>query len=105
MTRYIHLREHDGRHLAPKGGATIAYDPADRVAGVAVCSRRDQYNKKLGRAIAEGRMRKAMNLKADVDAAAVLGPGNSSGPVGKHLKRWAKVVMPLLGEKLEVANG
>jgi hypothetical protein len=68
MTHFIHMRyttpvnrtdglsyEIDGR-----GGLTIAYkvDHEDNaiVIGYAKCSRRDLYNKKKGRAIAEGRM-------------------------------------------------
>lgn len=65
MTNFIHMRyttavngsfEIDGR-----GGLTIAYalDPeaSELRIGYAKCSRRDLYNKKRGRAIAEGRLK------------------------------------------------
>lgn len=69
MTHFIHLRyttevntaigkqlEIDGR-----GGLTVAYvlDPenSELRIGYAKCSRRDLYNKKRGRAIAEGRLK------------------------------------------------
>lgn len=65
QTKFLHLRRvefPDGvPTVATKGGVTIAYqqpdpkDPFYRV-GVAVCGKREAYNRKLGRTIAMGRM-------------------------------------------------
>lgn len=57
-TRVIHLRERDSRGwISPKGGQTIVTITMGDlvVSGVAECSPKDNYNKKRGREIAEGR--------------------------------------------------
>jgi hypothetical protein len=38
-----------------EGGWTIAIDPEKRLIGISICSPKDQFNKKLGRKIAEER--------------------------------------------------
>lgn len=64
-THFHHLRVADPKlslgYLvhACKGGATVAYwqpEPGVVLYAVAHCSPRDNYNKKIGRAIAEGRL-------------------------------------------------
>ena len=57
--RFIHLRFWNGTGiLAPDGGYTIAYVPTSSHVHVAYsrCSLRDNFNKKVGRNIAAGRM-------------------------------------------------
>lgn len=102
MTRYMHLREW-GSHgdVAAKGGVTIAWDSDEKIAGVAVCSKRDTFSKLRGRTIAEGRMRRAVSMKADPSAPAVLGPGNKDGAVSKYLTQWAERVMPIISERID----
>lgn len=60
MTKFIHIRRGIGAGLQEKGGATIAYEfnPDTRQAqyAVAKCSTRDNYCKKIGRDIAQGRL-------------------------------------------------
>ena len=65
-THFHHLRPaadpFDARptdERATKGGATVAYwqpEPGVVLYAVAHCSPRDNYNKKIGRAVAEGRL-------------------------------------------------
>ena len=67
---FIHIRNHTYRQefgdwfpdgYAPTGGATIAvvYNPdlEVHIYAVALCNPKDNYNKKIGRKIAEGRLR------------------------------------------------
>lgn len=67
--RYIHLRVHDfpapgddqDALLSPFGGTTIAYRLLDEKTieyAVAECNDKDNYNKKIGRDIATGRLLK-----------------------------------------------
>ena len=70
--RYIHLRNNDYAELEPaierphsNGGATIAYSVLpngdDKViveAAIAYCSPRDTFNRRVGRSVAAGRLRK-----------------------------------------------
>lgn len=58
MCRFAHFREINRGEIATKGGTTIAYDFSDTEIkyGVAECSRRDNYCRKIGRAIAGGRL-------------------------------------------------
>jgi hypothetical protein len=54
-----------GRRIKPQGGYTYAcvMDDSGRVAnGMAVCSFKDNYNKKIGRQIAVGRAMKQLNV-------------------------------------------
>jgi hypothetical protein len=59
-TYYMHYRRRDTSGCAlPQGGATLAIRTVGEnriVVGMALCSNRDVFNKKLGRAIAEGRI-------------------------------------------------
>jgi len=59
-THFHHLRTGGWPDAyATKGGATVAYwqpEPGVVLYAVAHCSPRDNYNKKIGRAIAEGRL-------------------------------------------------
>lgn len=71
MTKFIHLRKGTlFGELSPKGGATIAYDfdPETRVVAfvAAQCSRDAHYNKKVGRAVSGGRLRKYGGEKLNV---------------------------------------
>lgn len=73
--RYEHCRNYmtgprvfhkgfDSPPMASKGGTTICYieneDNQVVVSGMAVCSKEDQYNKKIGRAISLGRAMKEL---------------------------------------------
>ena len=49
----FHYREGQSR-----GGLTIVFDPKARLFGISKCSSRDNYNKRLGRLIAMGRIQK-----------------------------------------------
>ena len=79
--RYMHIRLHNDKdEVLSKGGKTVAYigefqevpEIKDYIPkhkrlieierGVANCSRRDVYNKKLGRLIATGRLLKKLGL-------------------------------------------
>ena len=61
-THFHHLRLPEGvrgEEIPTKGGATVAYwqpEPGVVLYAVAHCSPRDNYNKKIGRAVAEGRL-------------------------------------------------
>ena len=63
--QFYHFRLVDQEYLdqpASKGGVTICFVPnsvGGYAAGVAICSNFENYNKKIGRLIAEGRTRKA----------------------------------------------
>lgn len=50
-----------------KGGLTVVFDPVSRLYGVAVCSKKDNYNKKMGVRIATGRIEKAKKNLAPVE--------------------------------------
>jgi hypothetical protein len=55
-----HIRVWDGKRLYGKGGLTVVeinspLQEAPVAVGMAVCSKHDNYNKKLGRTIALGR--------------------------------------------------
>ena len=60
QTYFMHYRRRNrAGDVLPQGGATLAIRPVgeDRiVVGMALCSQRDVFNKKLGRTIAEGRL-------------------------------------------------
>jgi hypothetical protein len=54
-----------GRKIEPRGGYTYARvtdDWGDGADGFAVCSRKDNFNKKIGRQIAVGRAMKQLNV-------------------------------------------
>lgn len=61
-TKFIHFRvmedgEYGGSNTpSARGGVTICYNPELRRIGIAVCSPEDNYCKKIGREISEGRM-------------------------------------------------
>lgn len=65
MTKFIHLRLYDswaGR-MYEKGGATVAYDLVDNPDSgttiqyaTSMCSMKDNYNKTIGRKVADGRL-------------------------------------------------
>lgn len=64
--KYIHLRRYDPEgNLLPKGGATIAYVLIHALLQykIARCNYKDVFSRKIGRAIASGRM-----LKGDYDS-------------------------------------
>ena len=53
--------------VLPQGGATVVTvedDHGNRATGVAMCSSRDNYNKKIGRMIATGRAKKELGKVA-----------------------------------------
>lgn len=54
MTKFIHGHTRDGQRF------TAAYDNSGETIQIAVslCSKRDQFNKKIGRLISEGRLNK-----------------------------------------------
>jgi len=56
--KFIHMRPPGTKHKYGEGGITIAYELQDAVvlAAAAYCSRKDQYNKTVGRKIAASRM-------------------------------------------------
>lgn len=61
MVKYIHLRVYKDVHsIVPeaKGGITFAYDITGDTINftTSTCNARDHYNKKIGRAIAGGRL-------------------------------------------------
>lgn len=59
--RYIHVRNKDANgNILCKGGTTIGYavDGIKVSYAIAHCSKRDNYNKSVGRAICKGRMEK-----------------------------------------------
>lgn len=73
---YIHIRypsEDDELELSGKGGATIAYRPTPDNEGVefgiAICSDRDNYCKRIGRDISLGRL-----LSGDREILPITGP-------------------------------
>mgnify|MGYP006355039505 CR=1 FL=1 len=56
--RVYHQREKKGENISPLGGATkveITTPDGKDLVGEAICSKRDNYNKKVGAAIAIGR--------------------------------------------------
>lgn len=58
--RFLHIRkENDIREMSIKGGITVAYEVDDDTVEIATarCSDRDNYCRKTGRSIAEGRFR------------------------------------------------
>ena len=62
--RHERYKDNIGR-IKPNGGRTVAWIYEDdnknvALSSVAVCSKRDTYNKKLGRRIAIGRLLKAL---------------------------------------------
>lgn len=66
MVKYIHLRVYDEAHGGPlsKGGITFAYDiQGDQIRyTMSKCNDKDHYNKKIGRAIASGRLAKGIGV-------------------------------------------
>lgn len=52
------------QHVLPQGGATVVrmLDGEREATGVAFCSNRDNFSKKIGRMIATGRARKQLEL-------------------------------------------
>lgn len=63
MTKFMHVRNHVGEgDVETKGGVTIAYTEEAVPEGIrvifatAVCSSRDNYCRRTGRVIAEGRL-------------------------------------------------
>jgi hypothetical protein len=56
---YKHFHQSPGEFnwdWMPSGGATVAIDPKTRTVGISVCSPKDQFSKKTGRKVAEGRL-------------------------------------------------
>lgn len=51
----FHFRVWDGENANSRGGATVVFEPSLSRFGVSICSRKDGFNKKLGRRIAMGR--------------------------------------------------
>lgn len=71
MTKFIHIRRSSLLgELSPMGGLTVAYDfdPEARVVAftTAKCNDREHYNKKVGRAVTEGRLSKYGGEKLNV---------------------------------------
>lgn len=67
MCKFIHLRN---AHNMSRGGMTIAFDTIPQPDGslvveaaLAICSTRDNFNRRLGRAISEGRLRKGVAIR------------------------------------------
>lgn len=71
--KYMHLRNRDCYgHFEAKGGYTIAYVPANEErtcydVGVARCSKKDNYVKKLGRTQAKERLNSIERYRVVVD--------------------------------------
>ena len=59
---FRHDRTKDGDKIASKGGKTTAYIRNDKrediISEISVCSMKDNYSKRIGRLISEGRLRK-----------------------------------------------
>jgi hypothetical protein len=67
--RFLHIRKHTKTGtLLPTGGATIAVTKADKGYNfyVAQCSDKDVFNKKIGRSVASGRLKKVGEAHFDV---------------------------------------
>ena len=58
VLRYYHYRLYQDDKMLANGGVTVCYDEDARRLGVAVCSWKDNYNKRVGRNIAKGRLAK-----------------------------------------------
>lgn len=61
--KYLYIRPRDAEgHLSNKGGVTVAFDVDDNVLWYtsATCSKKDQFNRKIGRSIATGRFDKGI---------------------------------------------
>jgi hypothetical protein len=56
----------DGLQKTSKGGVTVIQNPENGYVGIAVCSPKDNWNRKLGLKIAEGRVNLHPN-QTDVD--------------------------------------
>ena len=71
QVKYKHIRmlEEDGSEhgkILPTGGQTIAYielEDGKQIKGYADCSIKDTYNKKLGRIISTGRLKKELGVE------------------------------------------
>lgn len=69
MTKFAHFRDRDfayvGGPLKLKGGCTAAYFEADGVVtfSVARCNDNENFNRKIGRAVAEGRLLKGKQVQ------------------------------------------
>lgn len=63
MCKFLHVRNRDANgNLLNNGGATVAFDVDGDVLfyASALCSRKDQFNRRIGRLIAEGRFDKGI---------------------------------------------
>jgi hypothetical protein len=54
MLTFKHYYDKD-YYGGPKGGYTIAIDHERKTAGISICSKKDQFNKKVGRQLATSR--------------------------------------------------
>jgi len=66
LVKFRHERELNGDEILPKGGKTVAYIVLDKESGEsisaeALCSKKDTFNKVLGRIVALGRLKKKLN--------------------------------------------
>jgi len=68
MTKFIHIRTQDEQgRIAAHGGVTVAYveheDHSQATYAISICTRNDNYDKRRGRQIAQGRLwkRRAAN--------------------------------------------
>jgi hypothetical protein len=79
-----------GDNDVERGGYTITYDSTLGVAGVAVCSRRDQYSRKKGILLAMNRMALAVAHREQGGFGTVIVvPGIYGGKVAQQLRRAA----------------
>lgn len=82
-TKFIHIRwvNYLTGQLLPHGGVTIAYEvDANSIAySYARCSRKDNYNKAIGRAVAKGRL--------DLNRRIRIIPQNADEPVYQQVWR------------------
>lgn len=56
---------HNSDKIASRGGLTVVFDPATKHFGAACCSRKDNYNRKLGMKIALGRANRSAEKVRD----------------------------------------
>ena len=82
------------------GGYTIVYDEALGLAGVAVCSPRDQYSRKKGVEVALSRMRTALTMRQHGhNGVLITVPRISGGKLAQELRRAALMDVVRLMDK------
>ncbi len=62
--RYLHMREYDGFDILGRGGKTICYKEEDDgtiIYTIAYCSSRDNFCRRIGRAISRGRFQSSLH--------------------------------------------